>query len=252
MNWWLIPLYALALLGLVIGSLLLFAEQETPDGDSQTESAAPGDAGAGDADAPRDAPPPDDSGPSYVWRTCGTHDVGMCDAREEDGRVSASLTRDYASAPRLPVGRYDPPRRSVRRSGPWEPPNGMPREGALSLMAVRELVSRHWPASEVDTAICVAWHESRFRIAPVHEAGDPHGGSSGLFQINGFWERGAARWWVERHGLYDRALGESDPEYHASYARAIWGEEGWWPWSTYRKYCLGGVMAASAQPDVVR
>lgn len=84
----------------------------------------------------------------------------------------------------------------------------------------RELVTAHFPADQVDTAL---------RIIQCESNGDPgarngSSGASGLFQVMPFW---ADHFGVSRESLFD-------PETNAEIARKVWDEQWWYGWSCYK------------------
>lgn len=106
----------------------------------------------------------------------------------------------------------------------------------LTRAAARAALRRaEWASEHLDAALCVMGRESDFRVAPAHEAGDPHGGSDGLMQVNGWWAlpRSAGGPYPS-FAPYDRARGARDVDYHLRYARAIFESEGWGAWGTAR------------------
>lgn len=85
----------------------------------------------------------------------------------------------------------------------------------------RPLVEEHFPADEVDTAMCVIRYES----AGNPEADNPRSTATGLFQILG-------SLWGEHYGVtYEELL---DPEVNTRLARDIWDRSGWLAWTAYR------------------
>lgn len=86
----------------------------------------------------------------------------------------------------------------------------------------RPLVSAYFPATEVDTALCIIRHESK----GDPEADNPRSSARGLFQVLGsLW---APHFGVNRDDLYD-------PIINTGIARAIWEDHGWWAWSPYER-----------------
>lgn len=86
----------------------------------------------------------------------------------------------------------------------------------------RPLVELHFPAAEVDTALCIIQHES----SGDPDADNPRSSARGLFQILGsLW---APHYGVARTDLYDPAL-------NARLAHDIWDEYGWRAWSPYQR-----------------
>jgi hypothetical protein len=98
-----------------------------------------------------------------------------------------------------------------------------------------------WPESEWDTLSYVIHRESRCHI-DSHNATDPHSGSRGLMQINGYWCR-PNQWtnngWLQDKGILTTCDDLYNPEINLRAGLAIWqyGEEkhgcGWrGPWAT--------------------
>ena len=86
----------------------------------------------------------------------------------------------------------------------------------------RPLVEAHFPAREIDTAMCIIRHESR----GDPEADNPRSTARGLFQVLGsLW---APHYGVTRVELYD-------PATNTRIARDIWEDYGWWAWSPYKR-----------------
>lgn len=86
-----------------------------------------------------------------------------------------------------------------------------------------------WPDGEVENALTITYHESRWNPRAINK-NDPSGGSYGLFQINA--------WWIY---FGEAEIGErldtdqaTRPLYNARYALRIWRKCGWRPWSTAR------------------
>jgi hypothetical protein len=92
-----------------------------------------------------------------------------------------------------------------------------------------------WPETELATLRTIANAESR--CSPwAHNYEDPHGGSYGLLQINGFWCLPNANWpigWLQEKGI----VSNCDDLYSATAnllaGLAIWHETGWQAWSTF-------------------
>ncbi|HEX6219853.1 MAG TPA: transglycosylase SLT domain-containing protein [Acidimicrobiia bacterium] len=86
----------------------------------------------------------------------------------------------------------------------------------------RPLVEEHFPAEEVEVAICIIGHES----GGNPEADNPRSSATGLFQV-------LSSLWGDHYGVtHDQLL---DPEQNTRVARSIWGESGWRAWSAYRR-----------------
>jgi len=86
----------------------------------------------------------------------------------------------------------------------------------------RPLVATQFPASEVDTALCIIEHESN----GDPDADNPRSSARGLFQVLGsLW---APHYGVARSELYD-------PVINTIIAADIWEEHGWDAWSPYQR-----------------
>lgn len=82
----------------------------------------------------------------------------------------------------------------------------------------RPLIAAHFPASQVDTALCVVAWES----AGDPSAKNPYSSARGLFQI-------LASLWAPHYGVSTSAL--YDPETNTRIAADIWNTYGWDAWS---------------------
>jgi len=92
-----------------------------------------------------------------------------------------------------------------------------------------------WPASELDTLRRVANAESACKPW-AHNPNDPHTGSYGLMQINGFWCLPNTYWptgWLQAHGLVSTCDDLYSATANLQAALAIWHQTGWQAWSTY-------------------
>jgi hypothetical protein len=92
-----------------------------------------------------------------------------------------------------------------------------------------------WPVSELDTLRRVANAESSCQPW-AHNATDPHTGSYGLMQINGFWCQPNTEWptgWLQAQGLVSSCNDLYSATANLQAALAIWQETGWQAWSTY-------------------
>lgn len=124
----------------------------------------------------------------------------------------------------------------------------------------RPLVTRHFPAHEMDNALKIIWYESR-GVPDLHgdrsramQLKTDYCGSFGLFQINGgnLYGRQHAAIANDPHtGQYplrgDRCRSTTtelkkllfDPEENARIARLIWNTDGWGAWSTSHRLRQG-------------
>lgn len=98
----------------------------------------------------------------------------------------------------------------------------------------RPLVESQFPATEVDTAMCIIRHESN----GDPEADNPRSSARGLFQILG-------SLWGPKYGVTQSEL--DNALLNTRIARDIWDRQGWWAWSPYRRGSCRG-MSASGDP----
>lgn len=92
-----------------------------------------------------------------------------------------------------------------------------------------------WPASELDTLRRVANAESAC-MPWAHNAADPHTGSYGVMQLNGFWCLSNKHWptgWLQAHGIVSTCDDLFSATANLQAALAIWHNSGWQAWSTY-------------------
>lgn len=86
----------------------------------------------------------------------------------------------------------------------------------------RPLVEDHFPAEEIEVALCVIRHESGGNPG----ADNPRSSATGLFQV-------LSSLWSDHYGVsYAQLL---DPEINTRVARSIWDQSGWSAWSAYRR-----------------
>jgi hypothetical protein len=96
-----------------------------------------------------------------------------------------------------------------------------------------------WDEDELDRLDYVLWRESRC-LPEAHNSTDPHGGSRGIAQINGFWcnpSRYNPQGWLQAQGLLQHCTDLHDPVINLTAARAIYRYAqdrgcGWSPWAT--------------------
>ena len=100
--------------------------------------------------------------------------------------------------------------------------------------AVRLARQVGWPEDQLDTLAVVMLRESRC-TPTAHNVNDPHGGSYGLTQINGFWCLPNASWpmgWLQVQGVGVTDCSELFiPEANLRAALAIYNNSGWGPWA---------------------
>ncbi|HET9260000.1 MAG TPA: transglycosylase SLT domain-containing protein [Acidimicrobiia bacterium] len=85
----------------------------------------------------------------------------------------------------------------------------------------RPLLEQHFPAEEVETALCIIRHESGGDPA----ADNPRSSATGLFQI-------LAGPWGDHYGVTEDHF--RDAELNVRLARDIWDQSGWVAWTTNR------------------
>ena len=91
-----------------------------------------------------------------------------------------------------------------------------------------------WPEDQLDTLAVVMLRESNC-TPTAHNVNDPHGGSYGLTQINGFWCLPNASWpmgWLQVQDVGVTDCSELFiPEANLRAALAIYNNSGWGPWA---------------------
>jgi hypothetical protein len=92
-----------------------------------------------------------------------------------------------------------------------------------------------WPEDQLDTLAVVMLRESNC-TPTAHNVNDPHGGSYGLTQINGFWCLPNPSWpmgWLQVQDVGVTDCSELYiPEANLRAALAIYNNSGWGPWAT--------------------
>ena len=83
----------------------------------------------------------------------------------------------------------------------------------------RPLVQQHFPADEVETALCIIRYES----AGDPAADNPRSSATGLFQI-------LAGHWGDQFRVSETQF--RDPDLNVRLARVIWDDAGWRAWTT--------------------
>lgn len=90
----------------------------------------------------------------------------------------------------------------------------------------RPLVARHFPASAVNTAVCLIHYESRGRA----DAYNRSSGASGLLQVLSSW---APKFGVSKSDLFD-------PDTNLRISAALYADGGWKHWSPWKRgLCRG-------------
>ncbi len=84
-----------------------------------------------------------------------------------------------------------------------------------------------WSEREMKDVLRITYRESRWNPRAINR-NDPFGGSYGLFQLNGWWER----YGIEEVGEQLNTQLALRPMYNARYARKVYERFGWKPWST--------------------
>lgn len=82
-----------------------------------------------------------------------------------------------------------------------------------------------WPASELSTLDRVLYRESRCRTDAFNKD-DPHGGSYGLLQINGFW----CIKWLQQQDVLSKCKELFDPAVNLTAGLTIYRRSHWHPW----------------------
>ncbi len=91
----------------------------------------------------------------------------------------------------------------------------------------RPLVAQHFPAAQVDTAICIIWFESR----GLASADNPESSALGLWQHMG-------RYWPARSSAAGvGGSARTDPVAATIVAEWLWRTSGWHHWTVWRPNC---------------
>ena len=89
-----------------------------------------------------------------------------------------------------------------------------------------------WPVDQLPTLRYIANAESAC-MTWAHNVTDPHGGSYGIMQINGFWCIPNSNWptgWLQAQGILETCQQLFDPVINTKSALAIWHNSGYGPW----------------------
>lgn len=100
---------------------------------------------------------------------------------------------------------------------------------------VRLGASLGWPETELQTLRTIAYAESRCNPWG-HNYSDPHGGSYGILQINGYWCLPNSYWpigWLQEKGIVSNCDDLFSATANLAAGLAIWRETGWQAWSTF-------------------
>ena len=92
-----------------------------------------------------------------------------------------------------------------------------------------------WPQTELQTLGRISYAESAC-LPFAHNVYDPHGGSYGLMQINGYWCLPNRYWpigWLQEKGTVAGCDDLFSATANLQAALAIWQETGWQAWSTF-------------------
>lgn len=109
-----------------------------------------------------------------------------------------------------------------------------------------------WENDDLDELDYVAWRESRC-LPHVHFDGDPHGGSHGIMQINGYWCRPSPysdNGWLQDKGLLSSCEDLYNPiinllSAHAIFAySAVNNGNGWHPWGMTEDFCASSTLGS--------
>jgi hypothetical protein len=149
-----------------------------------------------------------------------------------------NVARAPMTAPTMPRQPITPIGDVERRSGLYNAPETPPTTittiaGCDDVVALA--YSLGWPATELDTLRRVARAESAC-MAWAHNPKDPHTGSYGIMQINGFWCTPNSNWpigWLQTHGLVNSCDDLYSATANLQAALAIWQNSGWGVWATY-------------------
>jgi len=96
-------------------------------------------------------------------------------------------------------------------------------------------VALGWPQTELATLRMIANAESGCQPWQ-HNLSDPHGGSYGLLQINGFWCLPSKQWpigWLQEQGIVSTCDDLYSATANLQAGLAIWRLYGWHPWATF-------------------
>lgn len=108
-----------------------------------------------------------------------------------------------------------------------------------------------WEDDDLDELDYVAWRESRC-LPSLHYAKDPHGGSHGVMQINGFWcrpSRYSERGWLQDQSLVSSCSDLYNPIVNLLSAQAIFAYSalhngnGWQPWGMPKDFCQSSILS---------
>ena len=111
-----------------------------------------------------------------------------------------------------------------------------------------ELVARAagWEVEQNERIGYIMWRESRCQ-PDAHNPTDPHSGSYGLMQINGYWCRPSRYFpegWLQTHNIVETCTDLYNPYTNLTAAKAIYdygverGNCPWGPWTTRNtKWC---------------
>lgn len=91
-----------------------------------------------------------------------------------------------------------------------------------------------WADWDIETLMRVIYRESRCDPNAYNKT-DPHTGSYGLAQLNGYWCRPSKYWpqgWLQAQGIVTRCADLWDPLTNLRAAQAIHRNSGWLPWRT--------------------
>lgn len=109
-----------------------------------------------------------------------------------------------------------------------------------------------WQNDDLDELDYVVWRESRC-LPYVHYPDDPHGGSHGLMQINGYWclpSRYSERGWLQDRQMLGSCSDLYNPIINLLSAQAIfvysavYNGNGWQPWGMPEDFCQSSTLGA--------
>lgn len=134
------------------------------------------------------------------------------------GPLTLDLLEELADFRERHAYHYSPQDRPDGQNRSSQPTSSTPPHARSSVERWRPLVSRYFAPADVETALCLIWHESRGDPA----AKNPSSSAAGLFQILDFW-------WQKYGG--DRY----DPETNVALAAKIKSLQGWSAWSPWNR-----------------
>ena len=108
-----------------------------------------------------------------------------------------------------------------------------------------------WQNEDLGELDYVAWRESRC-LPYVHFPDDPHGGSHGIMQVNGYWclpSRYSERGWLQDRQMLGSCSDLYNPiinllSAHAIFVySAVYNGNGWQPWGMPKDFCESSTLS---------